>query len=411
MQKIITPNLVLLAFLGSLFIAENTISLPVLAQAPSTCRNFYVSGYGAAYDLTGGGPMEVVANCAKATPTLNVGRNVSNGYIYKVNYIYQNNAWQPFNLTSSSALQSNSWYSKFAPLPFPPAPLPPPGPMPSTTSIPACTSGKCQLQAFKAAAQGTTGGTTGVVTTSGGTTTGRATEGATGGTIAGTNGGLPGSILPPGNWIVAFNDEFNGNSIDTSKWNVGADGSLASGGSWYVVNSTIVVSGGVASLPQYDAEGAGKCSGCIGGADIGTPHNGVFGPGYYEARVQIDPGGWGGFWISDGWGNTLADAFEADILEFWGCRWQNAVHWGPGGNHAMVTQAGATDECGAFHIWGMLFDSNNGLTFYVDGAQTYHMDGPAGTNTDFGIVLDDMFMGGGTQPMLVDWVRYYKPSP
>src|SRR6185437_13055341 len=108
-------------------------------------------------------------------------------------------------------------------------------------------------------------------------------------TIAGTNGGLPGSILSPGNWIVAFNDEFNGNSIDTSKWNVGADGSLASGGSWYVVNSTIVVSGGVASLPQYDAEGAGKCSGCIGGADIGTPHNGVFGPGYYEARVQIDP--------------------------------------------------------------------------------------------------------------------------
>ena len=98
---------------------------PALAASPSPCTNYYTpgipipSGYGAAYDLTGGGQVEITADCAKATPTLDVGRNVSTDYIYKLAYIYQNNAWQPQNLTSSSALVSSNWYTSFASVPLP----------------------------------------------------------------------------------------------------------------------------------------------------------------------------------------------------------------------------------------------------------------------------------------------------
>jgi hypothetical protein len=101
-----------------------------------------------------------------------VGRNVSTDYVYKRAYIYQNNAWQPQNLTASTALVSSNWYTSFASVPLPSGSI--------TTSWTyavgyvcawngvawkcgcadsACTTGHWQLQAFERAAQTTTTGT------------------------------------------------------------------------------------------------------------------------------------------------------------------------------------------------------------------------------------------------------------
>jgi hypothetical protein len=92
---------------------------------PQPCTNYYLpgiaipSGYGASYDLTGGGQTEITASCAKTTPTLDVGRNVSTDYVYKLAYIYQGSAWAPQNLTSASALQSSNWYTGKASITLP----------------------------------------------------------------------------------------------------------------------------------------------------------------------------------------------------------------------------------------------------------------------------------------------------
>ncbi len=152
------------------------------AQTSQTpCTNYYTpgvpipSGYGAAYDLTGGGQTEVLANCAKATPTFDVGRSVSTDYVYKLAYVYQNNAWAPQTLTSSSALVSSNWYTAFANVAIPSSSL-----SSSWTyavgyvcawnglswkcgcADSACATGKWQLQAYERPAQTTTtGGTTG----------------------------------------------------------------------------------------------------------------------------------------------------------------------------------------------------------------------------------------------------------
>ena len=53
--------------------------------------------------------MEIITTCNQSAGTLTIGRNVSSDYVYKLAYIYQNNAWQPLNLTSSSALLSSNW--------------------------------------------------------------------------------------------------------------------------------------------------------------------------------------------------------------------------------------------------------------------------------------------------------------
>lgn len=135
---------------------------------PAPCTNAYTpsvaipSGYGAAYDLTGGGQMEVQANCAKTTPTLDIGRNNQSDYVYKLGYLYQNNAWQPYTLTSSSALVSSNWFPAFASVSLPSG-------LPSSSwtyavgyvcsyvnsawkcgcADSACTTGYWQLQAFE----------------------------------------------------------------------------------------------------------------------------------------------------------------------------------------------------------------------------------------------------------------------
>jgi hypothetical protein len=49
--------------------------------------------------------MEIQASCAKAAPTLDIGRGSQSDLVDKTGYLYQGGAWQPFTLTSASPLQ------------------------------------------------------------------------------------------------------------------------------------------------------------------------------------------------------------------------------------------------------------------------------------------------------------------
>jgi beta-glucanase (GH16 family) len=235
-----------------------------------------------------------------------------------------------------------------------------------------------------------------------------------------------GSILPSGNWNLVFDDEFNGTSIDTAKWNVDADYKVDSG-QYCDKNSTqLTVSGGFANFQAFNVSGTPCPAGTTGGANLWSLNR--YGPGYFEARLKGDPTGGGpaggsGFWMIGGNYDCQGDmthGFESDIIEYWNSSGHNAVHWNGYGNCASIADQGGGLTAGDnFHIWGMLYDQNNGATFYRDGVQTFTWNAGCSASTPCTTPLiikfnNNMNMSACcdfSHPMQVDWVRYYQRAP
>jgi beta-glucanase (GH16 family) len=159
------------------------------------------------------------------------------------------------------------------------------------------------------------------------------------------------------------------------------------------------------------------------GSELSTPKGLVLsngsiccGPGYYEARLRTDTGHHDTFW---GIANTdtnclpLTGGAEFDIIEDIGGGDGSHVHWsGYAGCHQSVSTSSLASSSDAFHIWGLLWDPTNGYTFYRDGVQTFSLAGPVnnGSNLDSIVLSAGPLSGQNAQGLLVDWVRYYKPS-
>jgi hypothetical protein len=214
-------------------------------------------------------------------------------------------------------------------------------------------------------------------------------------------GGLPGSILPPGNWTLAFNDEFNGTSIDTSKWTYPCPRCVVNGGD--VIDTLAVVSfsnGHMVFTEEPDGTGGEVTS------------INAFGQGYYEARM-IPGDGWSLFWIISTVNNNCAGdrthGFEADIYENISSGGQHNVHWN--GYRDCHQSEGCFDlglpQTGEY-VFGLWWTDSN-LTFYVDGKQTCQIGGPNGALPHV-IKLTVAGLGTGI-PVRYDWVRYYQPAP
>ena len=247
-----------------------------------------------------------------------------------------------------------------------------------------------------------------------GPTTGN-TTGNTTGTTGGTSTGA-GSILPPGNWKLTLDDEFNGTSVDTNIWVNKWDFAVESATSCVVNSKYLSVSGGFLSLKTFPLSSEPKCDQSLTNAGSSVTSQNAYGPGYFEARVRFDPNGWDSFWTIGGnydCAGGLTAGFEADMPEFYGGGGNDNVF--TGGYASCWTRALTTGVSGGpddFHIWGLLYDATNGLTFYKDGVETAHLDGPAGTTPLF-IKLGNSLLnnsGDTSHPMLVDWVRYYAPQ-
>src|SRR5215813_3726322 len=107
-----------------------------------------------------------------------------------------------------------------------------------------------------------------------------------------TSAPCPGSILPAGTsgWVVGFDEEFPGTSINTSNWNVPTDGSIGAGGDPMKCSAYLSVNNGTMTILNPNAADGTACA-------ITTKQ--LFGYGYYEASVWADKPslGWGGFWM------------------------------------------------------------------------------------------------------------------
>jgi hypothetical protein len=120
------------------------------------------------------------------------------------------------------------------------------------------------------------------------------------------------------------------------------------------------------------------------------------------------------FW-TEGFGNTdhcpadINRGFEADILEGYDSSYEAHVHWGGyGACNVLVSSPGDSGpDNDMFHIIGMKWDPPDGLRFYKDGVEQYHLAGPiANTGTD--VRFSTMAVDDTRGPLQVDWFRYYR---
>lgn len=202
---------------------------------------------------------------------------------------------------------------------------------------------------------------------------------------------------------LVFDDEFNGTSLDTSKW-------TATSG-WNIANqvsspANVSVGGGDMTLTLASASS---------GSAVDSNYNTFSVPvgAYVEARVYFSGNGsqlynWPAWWLS---GPNWPDAGEHDIAEVLGGRLTVNYH-SPSGAHNQGAVPGYWGD--AFHVFGIMRNATS-ADVYWDGnlvASYPTDDNGAGEQMIF-----DMGSGqgpaayGATGQLKVDYVHVYENNP
>lgn len=239
--------------------------------------------------------------------------------------------------------------------------------------------------------------------------------------------GNPAPNGPTGDWHLVFSDEFNGNTLDLSKW-IMCNPSFATSCLPYneeqqkfnvaqTNNENVKVSGGNLHLVTTKDSSGQIWSGMVSTGpnkfNYDQPNYQPFEYtyGYYEGRVKFPKGN--GFWPSM-WmlpdqdkNGPWPDSGEYDVVEIAGndpTKGHFTAHWGPNGSgdcgHPCTPQEETISDASAdYHTYG--FDwQPDGLTWYVDGKQVGNKitDPNAIRNHPFYIIAN--FSVGGSWPPL-----------
>jgi beta-glucanase (GH16 family) len=185
----------------------------------------------------------------------------------------------------------------------------------------------------------------------------------------------------PGNWTLTFQDEFNGNSLDRTKWTDRIDWwnpALQNDGG---VQNYDIVNGGLRIWPELNPQGQ------FFWRHFTTRNSFTQTYGYFEARIKLNRGTGNvpAFWLYNSTSGVPSQP-EIDIMEAWGGKpaWMEwgdgtvptrygSTMWTDNGNPAQQTgqgpiksQLGKYDLSADFHVYGCKWDAN-GATFYFDG--------------------------------------------
>ena len=243
---------------------------------------------------------------------------------------------------------------------------------------------------------------------------------------------LPGALRasPPGGYHLAWSDEFNGDTLDTSKWDYRHAGEKyyhhLSRNEDYYLEKNVAVAGGCLVLTETTIGGTNF------GAQISTEKS--FNPtgGYYETRMESAQmnGTVSAFWLqtpaaNNANNNPATNGVELDVIENrpFSHMADNALHWNsylPGRARSVENYFDSPAPLGSFHVYGMLWTPTN-YVFYVDGNQVWQTNGPISRRGEF---IDLMLRsskhprggfgvaGGTNNEARFDYVRYYaKNSP
>ena len=246
----------------------------------------------------------------------------------------------------------------------------------------------------------------------------------------------PAIDYPNGYTTLYWSDEFNGNSLDTSKWTYeigNGDWGWGNGESQYYTNSNDTVSDGYLTITgrRQTVEGYDYTS-----TRIKTQNKVKFTYGYVEASIALPAvnGMWPAFWmmpnnsVYGGWPHSG----EIDIMEARGrVRYtsSSAIHFSNSNGHTYNTDEKSGHDITQFHKYAVEWKQDS-ISFYVDDVMYFtnnkYQWSTQGSNTDtapfdqdFYIILN-LAIGGQfdnwTMPpenftsasMKVDYVRVFK---
>ncbi len=232
---------------------------------------------------------------------------------------------------------------------------------------------------------------------------------------------------------LIWSDEFNGTSLDTSKWTyeIGT-GSWGWGNNEYQYytdrNENVSVHDGALHITARaeNYNGSSYTSG-----RIKTQDKFEFTYGYVEARIAVPTcqGIWPAFWML---GANISEVSwpycgEIDIMEAVNAEGKayGTFHWDNGG-HANYGQSTAVSNINAYHVYGLEWDSEY-MRIYVDGYkyQEMYIGGNTGGteefHKDFFLLLNvavcgnwpgfNVNAGDFPRTMSVDYVRVYQDRP
>ena len=242
---------------------------------------------------------------------------------------------------------------------------------------------------------------------------------------------------------LIFNEDFNGSTLDSTKWAVCPNWDRQGGSTW--MDDMVSVSGGYLHLKFKRDATLGKGPNWIRAGAIRTRSKdwskilfeNTF--GYYEAKIKfpVVDGTWGAFWLMSptqgSIGNGGVDGTEIDIVETIGNtqgKYNAALHWdgypsqNVGSNNLPNQPVNIYD--GEFHIFGLEWKQDEYI-FYVDDVEFWRVDGGSSfkncginqTPNYIKLTVEASLDGwAGSLPaeftedeMLVDYVRVYKQKP
>jgi len=249
-------------------------------------------------------------------------------------------------------------------------------------------------------------------------------------------------------WKLVWNDEFNGTELDTTKW--GFRLHIMQTRHQTFTKEGVEVKDGLLYLNLVEKDGQYYSPHLQTGQNYldrpGEPYsNGLTWPvahinepkfmhkyGYYEIRckLQEQPGWWSAFWMQSPIIGSSLDptraGVELDIMENFtrDNKVSHNIHWngyGKDHKHKGSGESIIADTADGFHTFGMDW-SKSGYIFYVDGKESWRVDGPVSDIEQFILVSTECQgyrSGNRDQPsdelkkavlpdaFIVDYVRVY----
>jgi len=175
---------------------------------------------------------------------------------------------------------------------------------------------------------------------------------------------------------LAWSDEFEGDSLDDTKWAIRGEGKRGLG---RVSSEAIAVGGGFLTLKAFEKNGE-----LLVGM-VGTDGHYTTKYGYFECRAQLQRGGgiWAAFWIQSpliAQGEDPAKfGAEIDVVEFFRKLGTDIVshnvHWAYGPNQQTTRgmQSYLEGVSEGFHLFAVEWTPES-YTFYVDGFKFYEVN-------------------------------------
>jgi beta-glucanase (GH16 family) len=224
-------------------------------------------------------------------------------------------------------------------------------------------------------------------------------------------------------WTLTFDDEFDGNGVDTTKWNK-LDGNspiINNEIQAYIDRGTILVSGGALRLIARHEQGVqqGKTQQYVSG-EITTRRKFSQAYGYFEARCKMPKGKglWPAYWLLPAGGGWPP---EIDILEWLG-KSPNKIyftnHWKDRGHKSNSKEIQGPDFSADYHTFAVDWEPD-AIVWYLDGVEK-HRSMQGVPKEPFYIILN-LALGGawGGPPdkdtrfpasFDVDYVRVYQKT-